>query len=244
MSDKIRRGQHATSQRPTPAFIAGGVAAGVVLLLAFARDARRFFASHFQPRITFTQATPRTAHQPTSAPSAPLPAALFESPDALFEARLREAMSLALAASLAGLAGHAEGRPVQDVTSLVRGLAERGLLPPNVTLINDGHPLRGPASTLHLRLRPQPFAVEVLSLGRESRDGPALLVRVPDETSPARSGATRYFMALTLTNVKIPPPFATPTALLSNGWRADVLRPNLPTEADSKQLADWARTPQ
>ena len=37
--------------------------------------------------------------------------------------------------------------------------------------------------SLFVRYRPAPLAIEVVALGREQRDGPAILVRVPDDNS-------------------------------------------------------------
>jgi hypothetical protein len=210
------------------------------LLLVFGRDTRRFFAEHFQPRITFAegQARQRAGDAKKQASS---PAAVFEGEVARTEVRLREAGALAVAASLAGLAAFAEGRPLRDVNGLLHSLVGRGLLPPGITPSGDGQTLQSEYSTLHLRLRPQPFAVEVLSLGRERRDGPALLLRVPDEVNAGPNAPRRYFSSLTLSDVKIPAPFAAPTAILACGWRADTFRPTPPDGVNAEELGVWAR---
>lgn len=233
------RGPRAVLWQPTPRVVTGVVACGVGLLLVFGPDVRRFFASHFQPRITFAQRPMRVGTDPAKTVIA-TPAAVFEGEVARTEVRLREASAVALAASLAGLAAFADGRPVRDVKALLRGMVARGLLPPGVTVAGESTTLETDHSTLHLRFRPQPFAVEVLSLGRERGDGPALLVRVPDEAHTSANAPTRYFSALTLSDVKIPAPFATPNAILALGWRADTFRPALPDGVNAGQLAEWA----
>lgn len=213
---------------PAPALITAGITGCLVLGLVFGRDLKRLWASQFQPRISFARPTPRPASPDAVTPPASAPAVLFASPDARTETRLREAVGVALAASLVGLADFADGHPVQNVAALRRGLTARGLLPPGVTLAADGRTLTGQYGVLHLRWRVQPCAVEVLALGREAQDGPALLVRVPEETTSG-DGATRYFTAQTLTQVTIPPPFASSSALLATGWQVAVLRPATPT---------------
>ena len=229
--------------RPSPRVVTGVVACGLGLLLVFGRDARRFFTDHFQPRITFAEGQARQRTDATKT-TVVTPATVFEGEVARTEVRLREASALAVAASLTGVAAFVDGRPVRDVNGLLRGMTERGLLPPGFTIAPEGTSIQSEYGALHLRLRPQPFAVEVLSLGRTRRDGPALLLRVPDEgnlhTGANPNAATRYFSSLTLSTVKIPAPFAAPTAILALGWRSDTFRPTLPDGANAQQLADWA----
>jgi hypothetical protein len=218
------------------------VAGVVVLLLVFGRDLRQWWAGHFQPRITFAD-RPASTNSQRSQRVTGTPAAVFEGEVARTEVRLREASAVAIAASLAGLAAYAEGRPVREVSGLLRGMEERGLLPPGVTRAEDSTALETAYGTLHLRFRPQPFAVEVLALGRERRDGPALLLRVPEAEAQAGSqGASRYFSSLTLSEVKIPPPFATPTAILACGWRSETFRPTPPAGVNIAELEKWARS--
>ena len=235
------RVRHAAGGRLTPRLVTALVACGLGLLLVFGRDARRFFAGHFQPRITFANgpARPKTVDAKTKVAA---PAAVFEGEVARTEVRLREASALAIAASLAGVAAYTEGRPAHDVNGLLRGMSERGLLPPGLTVAPEGTSIQSEYGTLHLRLRPQPFAVEVLSLGRERRDGPALLLRVPDETNPGPNAPSRYFSSLTLSDVKIPAPFAAPTAILALAWRTDTFRPTPPDGANAQELEKWARS--
>jgi hypothetical protein len=219
----------------------GIVAGGLVLLLVFGRDLRQWWAGHFQPRITFAD-RPASPKRQASQRATGTPAAVFEGEVARTEVRLREASAVAIAAALAGLAAYAEGRPAREVSGLLGGMQERGLLPPGVTRAGDDTALETAYGTLHLRFRPQPFAVEVLALGRERRDGPALLLRVPEAAAAQAGpqGASRYFSSLTLSEVKIPPPFATPTAILACGWRAETFRPTPPAGVTAAELEKWA----
>lgn len=223
----------------SPLLVAGGVATVLALLLFAGPALRRWLSDRFNPHIAFQAG--RAGKPPTApAKSGPNSAAVFEGEVSRTEVRLREAGAVALAAALTGVALSAEGRPARDVAALLASLQQRGLLPPGVVLAGDGKQLAGVYGTLHLRLRPAPFAVEVLALGRERRDGPALLLRVPDEPGQANAPA-RYFSAFTLSHVRIPEPFASPPAILACGWQAAPLNPSLPDGADPAQLAAWAR---
>jgi hypothetical protein len=106
-------------------------------------------------------------------------------------------------------------------------------LVPNRTLLTSEH------SQIHVRLRTEPFAVEVLSLGRERLNGPALLLRVPDYAR-SKNEPARYFFSLNLEDVKAPAPFANPSAVLACGWQMDTIRPSMPEGANENQLAAWA----
>jgi hypothetical protein len=94
-----------------------------------------------------------------------------------------------------------------------------------------------------VRLRPAPFAIEVLSLGRERLDGAALILRVPDEQQNPKQ-PTRYFYSLRLDDIKVPEPFVNASAVLACGWQMDTIRPELPEGAKPEQLTAWADSQQ
>lgn len=227
--------------RLTRSQMLGLLACVVGLLLVFGRDVRHWWAGRFQPRITFADATAR-ASDAHARPASTAPPVVFEGEVYRTEIRLREMSAVALAAALTGLAAATEGRPVREVSELQRSLVARGLLPPGLTVAPASASFVSEYGTVHLRLRPQPFAVEVLAVGRERRDGPALLLRLPDEPAPQTPAGRRYFSSTTLIDVKMPAPFATPTAILACGWRAETLRPSLPNDVDAAQLEKWAQS--
>lgn len=227
----------------SPGLVAGAVMTLLALLLLAGPALRRIWSARFSPRISFQ--TGGVKPQATAAEKArPEAAAVFEGEVSRTEVRLREAGAVATGAVLTGLALAMEKRPAREAGTLLAGMQQRGLLPPGVRLTPEGE-LAGVYGVLQLRWRAAPFGVEVLSLGRERRDGPALLLRVP-ETAATETGAsptpTRYYHALTLSQVKVPPPFAAPTAILAHGWAAATLKPQTPAEADAAQLVTWAQT--
>ncbi len=69
---------------------------------------------------------------------------------------------------------------------------------------------------LSIRYRPTPLGIEVVSVGSIADDGPALIVRLPDETSV--QGEAALFIANSLAGVKVPDPFAPTAEVIAFGW--------------------------
>ena len=229
--------------RPSPTFVVGLVAALVGLLLLFGKDLKRFFSDRLDSRISFQQDSRRGTQPVDGQNKKPTPSVIFDGEVYRTEGRLREASAVAIAASLTNVASASEGRPVRDVAELLKGIKARGLLPPGIEFIPDRNLLVSEHSTIHVRLRLQPFAVEVLSLGRERLDGAALLLRVPDTQQNPKQPA-RYFYSLRLEDIKVPEPFVNASAVLACGWQMDTIRPELPEGAKPEQLTAWADSQQ
>src|SRR5947209_15922317 len=184
-----------TGLRPLPMFVVGTVAAFLVLLLLSAPALRRFFSDRLDPRISFEQGRARRNSDGVAQKPKPTTTTIFDGEVYRTEGRLREASAVAIAATLSGVASLTERRPVRNVNELLQDIVRRGLLPPGVELAPDRNLLVSEHSTIHVRLRTNPFAVEILSFGRERLDGAALLLRVPDEKRNKNEPA-RYFYSL------------------------------------------------
>jgi hypothetical protein len=232
-----------TCSRPSPMFVVGTVAAFLGLLLLTAPALRRFFSDRLTPRISFEQGHARRKSDGVAQNPKPTTTTIFDGEVYRTEGRLREASAVAIAATLSGVASLTERRPVRNVNELLQDIARRGLLPPGVEFAPERNLLVSEHSTIHVRLRTEPFAVEVLSFGRERLDGPALLLRVPDEMQDKNQPA-RYFYSLKLEGVTVPDPFANPSAVLACGWQMDIIRPATPEGADESRLAAWANEQQ
>lgn len=229
--------------RLTPKIVVGSTAALVALVIVFGGDIRRALNGGYNPRISFAQGEEtrgsRMRHQQRQAQNTPI----FDGEVYRTEGRLREASAVAIAASLAGVARAVERRPAQSVEVLLAEIARRNLLPPGVELSVDQRSLISERSTIHLRFRPEPFGIEVLSLGRERIDGAGLLVRVPDEENNQQdrqeNSRHRYFHSFRLENITIPEAFASASAVQAAGWQADYFDARLPDGANAEQLARW-----
>lgn len=225
--------------RPSPMFVVGFVAVSFGLLLLFGKDVKRLFSDRLDSRISFQDGRARGAKADEARSKRSTSSVIFDGEIYRTEGRLREASAIAIAASLTGVASATEKQPVHDVSELLNGIETRGLLPPGIEYIPDRNLLVSEHSTIHVRLRPRPFSVEVLSLGRERLDGAALLLRVPDEQQNPKQ-PVRYFYSLKLENIKVPEPFSNASAVLACGWQTDIIRPELPEGTKLEQLAEWA----
>lgn len=136
--------------------------------------------------------------------------------------RVGEAEALALATSLYAATEQLKARTPRTADALLAGVVAESLLPPGLCLTDGEGALTSDHSSLFVRYRVAPLGVEVVSLGRELRDGPAILVRVPDEN--AKEGGACLFLANRLSDVSMPPAF-TPTAnIITAGWSPESFR--------------------
>ena len=141
------------------------------------------------------------------------------------EERIREATAVALAVSLfAATESLAQRVPVSD-RALLSGVKKVGLLPPGMQLIDDSVLVTSERGTLRVRYRLEPLCIEVVSIGRERTDGPALLIRVPSMI--AGKDETRdvvLYMATRLDEITIPQPFASEAQIIALGFAPEPLR--------------------
>jgi hypothetical protein len=226
----------------TPKRVVGLVATAVVLLLLYGGDIRRAFVGHYNPRISFersARASNRRGQERNT--QSPVQAAVFDGEVYRTEGRLREASAVVVAATLSGIGRITERSPVRTVDELLEEIVKRGLLPPGVEFIAERNLLVSEHSTIHVRFRPDPFGVEVVSLGRERADGPGLLLRVPDENAASKSARQRYFYSFRLENISVPEAFANASAVEAAGWQIDYMDAQLPEGANAEQLAAWTR---
>ncbi len=138
--------------------------------------------------------------------------------------RLGEAEALALVSSLYAATEQIKGRTPKTANGLLMGVASQNLLPPGLSITQtEGAISSSGGGTLYLRYRPKPLAIEVVAITHEMKDGPAILVRVPDENS--KEGGASLFLATRLSNVSVPQPFAPSAEVIASGWSPEPLRP-------------------
>lgn len=136
--------------------------------------------------------------------------------------RVAEAEALALATSLYAATQQLKGRTPRTSNDLLAGVITESLLPPGLSLSGGEGALASAHGSLFVRYRAAPLGIEVVSLGREPRDGPAILVRVPDENS--KEGGASLFMATRLSDVSVPAAFTPAASVISAGWTLQPLR--------------------
>jgi hypothetical protein len=149
------------------------------------------------------------------------------------EERIREATGLATAASLFAAKESLDKRIPESVSALLAGVNNAGLLPPGMQVIESSGVVASGRGQLFLRYRAEPLGIEVVSIGKERMDGPALLVRVPDD-GMSEDGA-RLFLATRLDEITVPAPFAHEAEVIALGFAPEPLRAvKLPNQHASK----------
>ena len=150
------------------------------------------------------------------------------------EERIREVTAVALGISLFAATESLSHRlPASDL-ALLSGVEKAGLLPPGMRLINNSVLITSERGTLHVRYRPEPLCIEVVSIGRERTDGPALLLRVPSMI--AGKDETRdvvLYMATRLDEITIPQPFVSEAQIIALGFAPEPLRATTLPSLDS-----------
>ncbi len=150
------------------------------------------------------------------------------------EERIRQATAVALSVSLFAATESLSHRiPASDI-ALLSGVEKAGLLPPGMLLIDNSVLITSERGTLRVHYQPEPLCIEVVSIGRERTDGPALLLRVPSMI--AGKDETRdvvLYMATRLDEITIPQPFASEAQIIALGFAPEQLRaatlPNVDT---------------
>jgi hypothetical protein len=179
------------------------------------------FAKTVDPRVTLQLERGQAGRQPPVALQSGL-AMKMDGEVAHTAQRIGEATALALSASLYASSEQLKGRTPRSVRDLLAGVAQKGLLPPGLVFTNMDGTLASAYGTLAVRYRLTPLAIEVVSIGSKPEDGPALIVRVPDETSD--KGEAELYIAGRLTGVTVPAPFAPASEVIALGWNPERLR--------------------
>jgi hypothetical protein len=136
--------------------------------------------------------------------------------------RIGEATALAFSVCLHAASEQIEVHTPRTVRDLLAGVAARNSLPPGLTLTQNEGVLASAHGMLSVRYRPTPLGIEVVSVGSIADDGPALLVRLPDETSA--QGEAALFIANSLAGVKVPDPFVPTAEVIASGWSQEPWR--------------------
>jgi hypothetical protein len=206
----------------SPAIVAGLTAAIVVIAPFAIRIALNARATTVDPRVTLDSAGSLTTAGFTTAARQPGVVTVMDGEVSRTADRIGEATALALASSLYAATEQIKGRAPRNVRNLLSNLATQNLLPPGLALTQTEGTLASRYSSISVRYRPAPLGIEIVSLGREPADGPALMVRVPDEA--AEKGEAKLYIANSLTDVRIPAPFAPAAAVIALGWSPERLR--------------------
>ena len=153
--------------------------------------------------------------------------------------RLRDVTAVAIAATSSVVEGAMQGHLPRDAGEIVAHIRERQLIPAEWLTQQPGV-LQMPRGTIHLRYSPRDMSVEVVSVPLDRKDGPAILIRLPDQEN---SGVgARYFESLQLDGIVYPAPFAPIAELIAYGWQPRLFKQTQIPDDQRAQLEQWART--
>jgi hypothetical protein len=156
-------------------------------------------------------------------------------------ARVRDASALTMGLTLFAVNEGLNRRAMTNVENLVTRFAARDLLPPGVKQNAAQGVLESARALIYVRYRPEPLAIEVISVCRERLDGPALIGRIATggqvDTS-ANTGAT-LFVARGLGDVQLPEPFAPAARMTALNWTPEPLRDRAFTPQEMEQINGW-----
>ncbi len=130
--------------------------------------------------------------------------------------RLRDFTAVAVAASTWVVQGAMSGHVPHDEGQILTAIAKRQLIP-SEWLTNQPGVLRIAHGTLHLRYSPSTLSIEVVSMPSARADGPAMLIRIPDDENT--TFGPRYFESINVDGIVYPSPFAPIAEVIGAGWR-------------------------
>jgi hypothetical protein len=130
--------------------------------------------------------------------------------------RLRDVTAVAIAVSTYLVEGAMTGRNPHDAGEIAAVIAQRQLIP-SEWLTKQSGVLQTAHGTLHVRYSPGTLSVEVISMPASHADGPAMLIRIPDNENTAVG--TRYFESMNVDGILYPNPFAPIPDVIAAGWQ-------------------------
>lgn len=220
--------------RPSPPLVVSVTAAGVLaLVLALNWIAVRLGRVNAHVEIADPVIENIVARTTLDVPAKGLPDGEVERT----AARVRDISALTMGLTLFAVNEGLNRRAITDVGTLVTRFAGRGLLPPGVKQNAAQGVLESALAMIYVRYRPEPLAIEVLSVGREQLDGPALIGRIA--TGGDEDAGASLFIARGLGDVPLPEPFTPPARMTALNWSLEPLRDRAFTPQEMEQINGW-----
>jgi hypothetical protein len=200
------------------------VALGILtaVLLAAVASALSLRASAVDPHVTLEEGGVVNSKRATPDLAMARLAAVMNGEVSHTADRLGEAAMLMF--SVGGYLGSAgvKGKPPRDVKALVEGIAQNGLMPPGLATTEYAGTLASAWGSVSVRYRPAPLGLELISIASKSEYGPAMIIRLPDETS--EKGEAKLYVADRLQGVTVPAPFTPASEVIAMGWSPERFR--------------------
>src|SRR5574341_792744 len=154
--------------------------------------------------------------------------------------RVREVSALVTGLTLFAVNEDLAKRPIASVEALTDRFASNDLLPPGIARREARGVLSSDRATIYVRYRPEPLAVEVVSLSHEPLDGPGVIGRIV--SGGDENAGAELFLARQLGAVSLPEPFVPSAQVAALNWSVEPLRERNLAPQELEQLNHWLRT--
>ena len=221
--------------RPSPLLI---VALTVVIVIAGMLFAGWLNARRYRVKARVEIGEPAIEMQPVRSTIAGSSISLPDGEVAKTAVRVREVTGLLMGLATLAVTEQMSNRSPANANALVGLMVKRHLLPPGIRQTPGEGVLISDSSTIYARYRSAPLGIEIVSIGSERTDGPAIIVRLA-AGSDDDSGAMLLYARIAQT--PIPAPFATVAQILALGWNVEPLRERSFTPEEVEQLNAWTR---
>lgn len=151
--------------------------------------------------------------------------------------RVRDLTAVAIAGTSNVVEARLHGQNARDAGEIINRIAQHQLVPADWLTQQPGV-LQTSYGTIHLRYAPNALTLEVLSVPNDRKDGPAMLIRIPD--SENTSGGPRYFESIQLDGIIYPNPFAPIAEIIAAGWQPRQFKQTQISAEQRAQLEQWA----
>lgn len=149
--------------------------------------------------------------------------------------RLRETGALGFAVCLSILDEARSRRQIPgSINGLINAVISRDLMPPGIEFVNGE--IRSPTSVIYIRYQPEPLQLEFVSVAKDARFGPALMMRFPLTSADGKNIA--YFQSSKVENINLPAPFTPTHEVIKSGWTLEAWR-GMETNGNNNQ--DFAK---
>ncbi|MFL6284602.1 MAG: hypothetical protein ACJ74Q_15760 [Pyrinomonadaceae bacterium] len=125
-----------------------------------------------------------------------------------------------------------------DHRELLAGMRAAGAMPESMT-VQDDLRLVSATSIITVRYRRDPLGVEVVSLSRKKEYGPAILLRLPDESPADTRQGIRYFHSLKLEGAELPDAFAPAAEVIRKGWSPEAWAGEVVNQEEYRNARQW-----
>jgi hypothetical protein len=175
-----------------------------------------------------------------SAPSKSANASILADGDvARMAVRVREASGLLMGLAMLAVSEQMNNRNPVDVNTLIGLMAARNLVPPGIGRSSAKGVLVSDRAMIYVRYRSQPLGIEVVSIGKERIDGPAIIARLA--AGGDDNTGTLLFIARKTQDTTLPAAFTSIAQVAALNWSVEPLREGSFTPQEIERLSTWAR---